>query len=306
MSGEPWRDLLCCLPHVSTPAELGYDTIFRVIIMQFIDAHSFDLRSVKKSCVHIVHSDGRLIPFDTYNLFYRDGLEASRLAPRRAGRAGSRSELTLLPRRPLWHDGTMAPVHRAAAAVFVLALGVGSPQSAFAQTREGFWFGIGVGAGQADVTCDDCAGSTTENGGSGYAKAGFTLNPHVLVGGELNVWTRRKDFDGTNAWFTMYNASATLTVYPSATAGFFVKGGAGVAYLDTDIERRNSTFTIDLGSGAGFLVGAGYDIRMGKLALTPAVNYWFGNIGDLNSRGDRIATGWTQHVVDVTIGVTFP
>jgi 7,8-dihydro-6-hydroxymethylpterin dimethyltransferase len=54
-----------------------------VIIMQFIDAHSFDVRSVKKTCVHIVHPDGRLIPFDTYNLFYRDELEQNRLGPLR-------------------------------------------------------------------------------------------------------------------------------------------------------------------------------------------------------------------------------
>ena len=25
---------------------------------------------------HIAHPDGRIIPFDTYNLFYRDGKEA--------------------------------------------------------------------------------------------------------------------------------------------------------------------------------------------------------------------------------------
>jgi uncharacterized radical SAM superfamily Fe-S cluster-containing enzyme len=31
---------------------------------------------VKKSCVHIVQTDGRIIPFDTYNLFYRDGRAA--------------------------------------------------------------------------------------------------------------------------------------------------------------------------------------------------------------------------------------
>jgi hypothetical protein len=61
-----------------------YDKLFRVIIMKFIDAYSFDIRSVKKSCVHIVHPDGRLIPFDTYNLFYRDDLEATRLGPIRA------------------------------------------------------------------------------------------------------------------------------------------------------------------------------------------------------------------------------
>jgi uncharacterized radical SAM superfamily Fe-S cluster-containing enzyme len=78
------RDLLCCLPGVDVPGHLGYQNLFRVIIMQFIDAYSFDLRSVKKTCVHIVHPDGRLIPFDTYNLFYRDGLEDSRLAPLRA------------------------------------------------------------------------------------------------------------------------------------------------------------------------------------------------------------------------------
>ena len=41
------------------------------------------MRSVKKTCVHIVHPDGRLIPFDTYNLFYRDELERTRLAPLR-------------------------------------------------------------------------------------------------------------------------------------------------------------------------------------------------------------------------------
>jgi hypothetical protein len=73
------RDLLCCLPSVQVPGELTYANLFRVIIMQFIDAHTFDVRSVKKTCVHIVHPDGRLIPFDTYNLFYRDGLESTRL-----------------------------------------------------------------------------------------------------------------------------------------------------------------------------------------------------------------------------------
>jgi uncharacterized radical SAM superfamily Fe-S cluster-containing enzyme len=73
------HDLLCCLPRVVAP-ELSYNNVFRVLIMQFIDAYAFDVRSVKKSCVHIVHPDGRLIPFDTYNLFYRDDLETTRLA----------------------------------------------------------------------------------------------------------------------------------------------------------------------------------------------------------------------------------
>jgi hypothetical protein len=69
----------------SSPTDdLGYANIFRVLIVEFIDAQGFDLRSIRKTCVHIVHPDGkRVIPFDTYNLLYRDGLEAQVLEPLR-------------------------------------------------------------------------------------------------------------------------------------------------------------------------------------------------------------------------------
>jgi 7,8-dihydro-6-hydroxymethylpterin dimethyltransferase len=75
------RELLCCLPMALVPKKLGYQNLFRVLIVQFIDAEAFDVRSVKKSCIHIAHPDGRrLIPFDTYNMFYRGELESTRLA----------------------------------------------------------------------------------------------------------------------------------------------------------------------------------------------------------------------------------
>jgi 7,8-dihydro-6-hydroxymethylpterin dimethyltransferase len=79
-SADSLRELLCCLPKLDVPAELGYNNLFRILIVQFMDAHAFDVRSVKKSCIHIAHPDGRLIPFDTFNLFYRDELERTRLA----------------------------------------------------------------------------------------------------------------------------------------------------------------------------------------------------------------------------------
>ena len=62
--------------------------------MQFLDAYNFDVRSVKKTCVHIVHRDGRIIPFDTFNLFYRDGLEdkLNRLRESTEGVATDRQE----------------------------------------------------------------------------------------------------------------------------------------------------------------------------------------------------------------------
>jgi 7,8-dihydro-6-hydroxymethylpterin dimethyltransferase len=79
------RELLCCLPPVDAPPSLTYRNIFRVLIVQFLDAHAFDVRSVKKSCIHIAHPDGRIIPFDTYNLFYRHDLERTGLEPLRRG-----------------------------------------------------------------------------------------------------------------------------------------------------------------------------------------------------------------------------
>jgi len=70
-ASEKLQSLLCCLPQIEAPS-LSYDNLFRVIIMQFVDAHNFDVRSIKKSCVHIVSKDNKIIPFETMNLFYRD------------------------------------------------------------------------------------------------------------------------------------------------------------------------------------------------------------------------------------------
>ena len=70
-ASENLHSILCCLPRIDAP-NLGYDNLFRVIIMQFIDAYNFDVRAIKKSCVHIVNKDNKIIPFETMNLFYRD------------------------------------------------------------------------------------------------------------------------------------------------------------------------------------------------------------------------------------------
>ena len=80
---ESVQHLLCCLPGLDCP-DLGYDNVFRVIIMRFMDAYDFDVRAVKKSCVHILHPDGRLIPFETMNLFYSTEAQRAHLETLRA------------------------------------------------------------------------------------------------------------------------------------------------------------------------------------------------------------------------------
>jgi uncharacterized radical SAM superfamily Fe-S cluster-containing enzyme len=74
---EKLAGLLCCLPQALVPAELSYANSFRVVILQFLDRYNFDLGTVKRSCVHFLTPEGKIIPFDTYNSFYRPGAEGA-------------------------------------------------------------------------------------------------------------------------------------------------------------------------------------------------------------------------------------
>jgi uncharacterized radical SAM superfamily Fe-S cluster-containing enzyme len=71
-ASERLAELLCCLPKVTVPSGLGYENVFRVAVVQFMDRFNFCLAGVKRSCIHFVTPNGQIIPFDTYNLFYRN------------------------------------------------------------------------------------------------------------------------------------------------------------------------------------------------------------------------------------------
>jgi 7,8-dihydro-6-hydroxymethylpterin dimethyltransferase len=81
-TSDKLASLLCCLPEAAVPQELAYEHTFRVVISQFLDRYNFDLGTVKRSCVHFVEPDGRIIPFDTYNTFYRPGAEGAAVLAR--------------------------------------------------------------------------------------------------------------------------------------------------------------------------------------------------------------------------------
>ena len=70
---ERLGSLLCCLPDVPMPEGSGYENVFRVTIVEFLDRFNFCLGNVKRSCVHFVTPEGAIVPFDTYNTFYRPG-----------------------------------------------------------------------------------------------------------------------------------------------------------------------------------------------------------------------------------------
>lgn len=71
--------LLCCLPEVPVPEGMGYENIFRIAIVEFMDRHNFCTARVKRSCIHFVTPAGQIVPFETYNMFYRDDAARKRL-----------------------------------------------------------------------------------------------------------------------------------------------------------------------------------------------------------------------------------
>ena len=185
---------------------------------------------------------------------------------------------------------------------FLAILGVltvaGARQSAaqHPQTREGFWIGFGFGYGSEKPSCDSCGTIDSKSGFTGFIKLGGTLSKQVLLGGEINAWTK-SDSGVTDQ---LGNVSAAVYYYPAVKSGFFLKGGVGFSTF-----RESNNATAD-GTGVGFLAGLGYDVRVGRnVSLTPVANFYWGAVGDIKSNGTTLLTGWKQHVFDFGLGITF-
>jgi hypothetical protein len=187
--------------------------------------------------------------------------------------------------------------------VALAVVGVSSPAWAgHPQERQGFWIGFGFGYGSAhgEASCEGCQGGDREGSFTGYFKLGGTLNKHVLLGMETNAWI--KDEGGVT--LSLGSVTGTATFYPQPSSGFFLKAGAGLSYVSTDLQDGSLSVSASK-SGWGVLAGIGYDLRVGKnVSLTPCVNYYFGKPGDLTGDGETIG-GWKQNVVSVELGVTF-
>jgi hypothetical protein len=138
-------------------------------------------------------------------------------------------------------------------------------------TRQGFWFNIGLGAGS--LGCDDC--DTRTNGLSGQLSLGGTISPRFLLGVSSNGWTKSED----GVTLTMGALTTAFRFYPSATGAFYLTGGLGLATLDLGVEGYGSESEM----GVAALLGLGYDIRVGdSISLTP---FWNGIGGSFHGGG---------------------
>lgn len=152
------------------------------------------------------------------------------------------------------------------------------------QTRQGFWFNLGLGAGS--LGCENC--DTRVNGLSGQLSLGGTISPRFLLGVASNGWSKSEN--GTT--LTMGSLTAAFRFYPSATGGFFLTGGLGVATLDVGAEGFGSAST----TGTGAMLGLGYDIRLGdSVSLTPFWNGIGGTFDGGTANFGQIGVGFTWH-----------
>src|SRR5216684_1441934 len=161
------------------------------------------------------------------------------------------------------------------------------PSAAVAQDRSGFWFGAGGGYGSANVSCKDCGKGSRESSGVGYVRGGWNLNPQTRIGIEYDIWMKKQAIETrVEGTVNLSNVSGTVSYYPSPTANFFVKGGAGASLGGTEFNVQGSKISADPGKGFGVIVGAGYDLRVGRRwSVTPAVDFWYGKPGDIKFAG---------------------
>ncbi|KIM10777.1 MAG: hypothetical protein KU37_08580 [Sulfuricurvum sp. PC08-66] len=61
------QKLFCCWPSFLAPSDMGYEHVYRIVIMEFSDSYNFDTTNIKRECNFMIEPN-RAIPFSTYNM----------------------------------------------------------------------------------------------------------------------------------------------------------------------------------------------------------------------------------------------
>lgn len=65
------KEMMFFLPRLDA-GQFNYDKLFRVAIVSFLDKYNFCVTSLKRSSIHFVTKQGKIIPSDAYYLFYQN------------------------------------------------------------------------------------------------------------------------------------------------------------------------------------------------------------------------------------------
>ena len=137
--------------------------------------------------------------------------------------------------------------------------------------RHGAWLTFGLGAGRESYRFSKVPGGYSDEitKPSFWLAAGGTVNPNFRLGGEINAWVNEYNDQGEQITESLVGFMLTGQVFPVRDLGLFAKGGIGITRSGSDID-----FGIGSGeTGFGYLVGAGYEIRLARnFFLVPSIN----------------------------------
>lgn len=170
--------------------------------------------------------------------------------------------------------------------LLALALIISLPDTGQAQSfsREGVFVGLGLGAGSLGG-----ANFTGREGGiSGFLRAGRSLNDVIMVGGELEAWSKSEE--GVSV--TNGAMLAVIYVYLDPSLGLYLKSGLGIATIEIDTGILGSTRE----NGRSFTLGTGYDFGIGdRLALTPYARFQINNFPQNSTNFFALGLGFTLY-----------
>lgn len=162
--------------------------------------------------------------------------------------------------------------------------------------RDGFWFAAGIGGGAESFDARDGLGwSDGKGGGMGYIKMGGTVNRSLLLGGEAQLW-------GTTYYTNPQYDRALGSIlgiaqfYPAPDAGFWLKGGFGMAFSNYRSYDAFGTINNQDQTGRAWSIGIGFDAPISRrVSVTPSLDF----VGqDYDDHRERL--------VNFGIGITLP
>lgn len=169
-----------------------------------------------------------------------------------------------------------------------------SAQSAPPQSGgAGLWAAAGAGGGWTRLTCAICR-TDRHAGPALQLSGGATVRPGLLLGVEVDGWTRAEDDIRT----LLLAGTLAARIYPQPARGLFLKGGLGVVRYSLDEGELRATLP-------GLVLGAGYDVRVARgYAVTGAVGLLASSFGSLRSGDGTVADDVSVSVLQLGISLT--
>lgn len=133
-------------------------------------------------------------------------------------------------------------------------------------SRAGLWAGLGLGAGGESFDLRDGAGYSDQLYRPTVSlRLGGTVSQQVRLGGEVLAWINEHG-DATESLTSILFIGQ---LYPVASSGLYLKGGAGLGRNAVDFQDGSGVGD----TGFAGLVGAGWELRVGRRwYLNPAVD----------------------------------